>query len=77
MKLNSELDFEWDFQKILAELRGLVSLGLLLLTLTGALKNPSVIAIGHMKYLYLNNSKKSKCDPNPNFPFLLDKVKRR
>lgn len=58
MKLNSELDFEWDFQKILAELKGLVSLGLLLLTLTGALKNPSVIAIGHMKYLYLNNSKK-------------------
>lgn len=67
MKWNSELDFEWDFQKILAELRGLVSLGLLLLTLIGALKNPSVIAIGHMKHLYLNNSKRSKCDQNPTF----------
>lgn len=57
-------------------------LGLLLLTLIGALKNISIIAIDHMKYLYLNNSKKSKCDQIQVFsigalPFLLDKVKRR
>lgn len=45
--LNSDLVFEWDFQKILVELRELLSLGLLLLTHIDALKSPSVIAIGH------------------------------
>lgn len=65
MTMNSELGFEWDFQRILTELTALVSQGLL--TLIDALKNPSVIAIGHVTYLHLNNSKKSKCDQNPNF----------
>lgn len=45
--LNSDLVFQWDFQKILVELRELLSLGLLLLTHIHALKSPSVIAIGH------------------------------
>ena len=57
--------------------------GFLLLTLIGALKNLSVIAIGHMKYLYLTNRLKN---PNVNkiqifsidaLAFLLDKVKRK